>query len=138
MLQEFKAIYSEFSFQFINEAEFTLISLDIKIGQSIFQNLFLNAIKYSRERKEIIVKLINPDNKTIVVEIKDFGVGIPTEYKNNIFDNFVRAHNVEYIQGTGLGLSIVKKSVELHKGRIFFTSNENEGTSFFVSLPISI
>ncbi len=137
MIKEFETIYPDFTFRLVNSAENDLVELDIKIGQSIFQNLMSNAVKYSSEKKEVIIKLLNPDKISIIIEVKDFGIGIPAEYKDSVFDNFVRVPNVSYIQGTGLGLSIVKKSVEAHNGNIFFTSEEGVGTSFFVSLPLT-
>jgi signal transduction histidine kinase len=69
-------------------------------------------------------------------EIQDQGIGIPMEDQPRLFQLFHRAKNADTIQGTGLGLAIVKQSVDIHQGRITFTSEENAGTTFIVELPL--
>lgn len=111
------------------------VLLDEKLGTSIFQNLISNAIKYSLELKRVEVD-IKIEQSEVVVLVKDFGIGIPDDFKDKIFTPFVRAENAAAHDGTGLGLSIVKSSVEMHNGKISFSSIENKGTTFIVKLPI--
>ncbi len=135
MITEFKNLKPEFSFNFVNNAKNTIVDLDDRLGRSIFQNLISNAIKYSSENKNINIELLNSDNE-LIIEIQDFGIGIPNNYKDKLFTSFVRADNAATVEGTGLGLTIVKKSLEKHKGNIFFTSELNQGTTFWVHLPL--
>jgi signal transduction histidine kinase len=106
-----------------------------KILKNILLNLLTNAIKYSANGKEIIITSTVINNKALL-HIKDHGIGIPEKDQNKLYNQFFRASNAEFIQGTGLGLSIVKKYIELIKGKLEFTSKENEGTTFIVEFPI--
>jgi PAS domain S-box-containing protein len=106
-----------------------------KILKNILLNLLTNASKYSANGKEIIITSTVINNKALI-HIKDHGIGIPEKDQNKLYNQFFRASNAEFIQGTGLGLSIVKKYIELIKGKLEFTSKENEGTTFIVEFPI--
>ena len=108
---------------------------DAKYLEMIFRNLLSNAFKYSEGRPEPIVTINFFDNQCVVC-VKDFGIGIPEESINKLFNNFYRASNVGKVEGTGLGLSIVKRFVNLHHGNIVCVSKENEGTEMYVSLPV--
>lgn len=100
---------------------------DARILKNILFNLVSNAIKYSDDRIDCF---INMQNRNLVIEVKDRGIGIPTSEHHHLFDRFFRASNVEMIQGTGLGLNIVKRYVNLLHGDIDFESEENLGTTF--------
>ena len=108
--------------------------IDKVLMSQVLINLISNAIKYSigKPNPEVILEY-QSDNFTI--EVKDKGIGIPAGQHKNIFNSFFRANNVENIQGTGLGLVIVKKFVEMHKGKISFTSTLGKGTSFKIEFP---
>jgi len=134
IILEFNYIYTDFTFEISNKVTNNILQIDEKVGISIFQNLLSNAIKYSKEIKKIDV-LIYEENNFLVVEIKDYGIGIPAEYQEKIFSPFVRADNAATYDGTGLGLTIVKSSIEAHNGKIMFTSLQNKGTTFYVYLP---
>jgi len=108
--------------------------IDKVLMSQVLINLISNAIKYSIGKPNPEVNLeYQSDNFTI--EVKDKGIGIPAGQHKNIFNSFFRANNVENIQGTGLGLVIVKKFVEMHKGKISFTSTLGKGTSFKIKFP---
>jgi PAS domain S-box-containing protein len=108
--------------------------IDKVLMSQVLINLISNAIKYSTGKPNPEVNLeYQSDNFTI--EVKDKGIGIPAGQHKNIFNSFFRANNVENIQGTGLGLVIVKKFVEMHKGKISFTSTLGKGTSFKIKFP---
>jgi two-component system sensor histidine kinase ArlS len=92
-----------------------------------FKNLIDNAIKFST--RDVEVKISKP-GKIIVVQVKDYGVGIPELEIGNIFKPFNRATNVKFIGGFGIGLSIVAKIMELHNAKINVTSVLNKGTCF--------
>jgi PAS domain S-box-containing protein len=109
--------------------------LDKNLLKNIMNNLLSNAIRFSQENSEI--KLITDvSSDEVRIELSDEGIGIPETDQSNIFRRFYRAKNALTFQdGTGLGLSIVKKYVELMKGNISFTSEENKGTTFYITFP---
>ncbi|MBE0391899.1 PAS domain-containing sensor histidine kinase [Flavobacterium sp. PL002] len=109
--------------------------LDLKLVKHIIYNLVSNAIKYSEENKEIIIK-IKSNNEHVNIEIIDEGIGIPIEDQNNMFQRFYRANNASNIQGTGLGLNIVKQYTELMGGTITFKSELKEGATFYIEFPL--
>ena len=96
---------------------------------TLISNLLSNAIRYSGSDK-IEVNLIN--DKNIIIEVKDYGVGIPEEHIPRIFERFYRVDKTRSRQsgGTGLGLAIVKHIVELHNWKIEVNSKVGQGTSF--------
>jgi len=103
----------------------------------VIQNLIDNAIKYSRGRGEINIKA-EKEGKFVKVAVRDQGVGIPENQQKQIFQKFFRSDNTlkNQTSGTGLGLFIAKSVVEESKGKIWFESKANEGTTFFFTLPI--
>ncbi len=104
---------------------------DKKIFRNILLNLLSNAIKYSE--KDIELTTVE-NNGSLTLKIKDQGIGIPEEDSQFLFKRFFRAKNAEDIPGTGLGLSIVERYLDLLKGSIEFTSQENKGSTFTVQL----
>jgi two-component system, LuxR family, sensor kinase FixL len=108
---------------------------DDRILKNVFFNLVTNAIKYSGPNDSIACHTeVNSDG--IYISVKDNGIGIPIGEQKHLFNRFFRASNVETIQGTGLGLNIVKEYIELLRGSITFESHENEGTTFFINIPL--
>jgi PAS domain S-box-containing protein len=105
--------------------------------RSILYNLISNAIKYrSPERDPVVeIKTSRPDSSTLLLSIKDNGLGIKKEDHAKIFTMFKRLHL--HVEGTGIGMSIVKKIVDNNGGRIELESKENEGTWFKIYLRIN-
>lgn len=105
----------------------------------VFQNLLENAIKYSNEKGKIFVALKKKED-SVEVLVKDNGVGISEEGKSKIFEKFYRDKEAQKkeISGIGIGLFTAKKIIEGHKGKIWFESDKNEGTTFFFTVPIFI
>jgi PAS domain S-box-containing protein len=101
----------------------------------VIQNLFDNAVKYTPVKGRIEVD-ITPQKEQVQFEIKDSGMGIPENQKGKIFTRFSRAVNAaQKTPGSGLGLVIAKDIIEKHHGKIWFQSKENEGSTFFFTLP---
>jgi len=98
-----------------------------------FENLMYNAIKYNRTGGEVIVEL-RADDDSAVIRVIDRGIGIPEDYLDQVFLEFVRAPNAKHhaTEGTGLGLAIVKEVVELHGGTAAVESQGGEGSTFTV------
>ena len=84
--------------------------------------------------KGILTIGICKENDCVKVSIKDTGKGIPQSIQQKIFDPFFTTKNKG--EGSGLGLDIIKRIVEEHNAKISFQTIENEGTTFYVLLPI--
>lgn len=121
------------------EAEIPEVTCDEEMIVVVMQNLIENAIKYSINDSQINVTLKYDDKaKNVLMSVHDSGIGIKKEDQLKIFNKFFRATNAiekESI-GSGLGLFTTKSIVERHKGKIWFESSKETGTSFFVVLPI--
>lgn len=102
----------------------------------VFTNLISNAIKYNKDEGKLLIK-ISIRNDYIITEIQDTGIGIKSEDKEKLFQEFFRVKNsyTKRIGGTGLGLSIVKRIVDSYSGKIEVESIYGEGTKFTVRLP---
>lgn len=113
------------------------ILMDEKSLEIIFNNLFSNALNYSLANGKIEVST-RKNNSEILLAIKDQGIGIPQDKQAEVFQKFFRAPNAIRYQpeGTGLGLYIVKKIIDDLNGKIWFESQENQGSIFYFSLPI--
>ena len=110
---------------------------DIGRLTQVFQNLISNAIKYTPPKGTIRISgEATPDS--VLISIKDSGIGISPEDQARIFERFFRVRNTQTakIEGTGLGLAIVKSLVNAHGGTIRVESERDEGSTFKVSLPI--
>lgn len=113
------------------------VRVDRNLLASIVTNLLSNALKYSRENATIQLR-VRQTPLQLELEVQDAGIGIPESEQRHIFKRFYRANNATNIGGTGLGLNIAKKYVRLMKGSIGFTSKLNEGTTFWVRLPLTM
>jgi signal transduction histidine kinase len=113
-----------------------MISADRQRIEQVMINLLSNAIKYSPEAEEVIVtsKIKNDD---LIIQVRDFGIGIPQDETSEIFERFYRTKDSSiHISGFGLGLYICRDIISRHKGRIW-VEKESKGTSFYFSLPMS-
>lgn len=124
-------------FDFV-EKPLPTINVDRLLMREVLANVISNASKYSPEGSTITVRA-ETDDVGVVISVKDQGIGIPRSAQKQMFRKFFRADNAakSVITGTGLGLYVVKSIVELHGGKIWFESEENKGTTFFVTVPLS-
>ncbi|MFL6235427.1 MAG: sensor histidine kinase [Thermoanaerobaculia bacterium] len=108
------------------------------IGQSL-SNLLDNAVKYSRDARDIDV-FLRRDGDFVVISVRDHGIGIPRGEQRKIFDRFHRVSTglVHDVKGSGLGLAIVRHIVEAHHGRVAVESRPDEGSTFSIHLPIEV
>lgn len=105
----------------------------------IFNNLLSNAVKFTKEGGVIemhIEKLVN----TVLFTVSDNGIGIPKELQPYLFNKYTKAgrQGLKGEESVGLGMWIVKSMTELHKGKIWFETEVNKGTKFYIELPLDI
>ena len=114
------------------------ISADKEKMHIVIQNLLDNAIKYSDTHGKVFITIKNIDDQ-VQLSVKNNGVIIPDASKNEIFKKFYRAPEAQEKSrtGSGIGLFIIKNIVEKHAGKIWFESSKEEGTTFFINLPLS-
>jgi two-component system phosphate regulon sensor histidine kinase PhoR len=115
----------------LNIEEGIFLNADKDLIQSIVINLIENAIKYSFNEVDIIVKLKKENHKTIL-EISDKGIGISAIEKEKIFEKFYRSGNEDTrkTKGTGIGLFLVKSICDLHHASISVLPNQPKGSVF--------
>ncbi len=87
--------------------------------------------------RDIIVK-ISSDDKIVIVQVKDYGIGVPESEKKKIFKRFYQVDSsfTRKVGGTGIGLNIAKVYVEMHGGEIWVESKLDKGSTFSFTLPI--
>jgi signal transduction histidine kinase len=107
--------------------------------EQVVQNLLTNAIKYSPDGGPIVVRVEQHRNQARLL-VTDVGIGIPKHDQAHLFQRFYRASNADrqYMSGMGIGLYVVKEIMTLHRGTIGVESCEGAGSTFTVSLPLSM
>lgn len=110
---------------------------DQKLTEIIFQNLLSNAVKYNVPGGKVVISVSVSEKQGMKIEISDTGYGIPHDARSKIFTKLFRAENAQQREpdGNGLGLYLVKSIVEEAEGKIWFVSEENKGTTFYVIIP---
>jgi two-component system, OmpR family, sensor histidine kinase KdpD len=120
------------------------VEVDAAAIELSLTNYISNAIKYADPEKlnrtvEIQGRVERPDDagETLVVEVRDNGLGVPDDAKDKLFQRFFRAHDetITGIEGTGLGLSIVRETVEGIGGRVWIESGTDGGSVFAFAIP---
>ncbi len=139
-----------------NEQEIEYVYADSLKVEQILTNLVSNAIKFTEEKGNVTISsciisansinldLIENTNKIIptgeyfLIKIVDTGIGIKNEDRQKVFDEFQQIENsmTRKIGGTGLGLPIARQLTEAHLGYIWFESEINVGTTFYVAFPL--
>jgi two-component system sensor histidine kinase SenX3 len=100
-------------------------------------NLLENAVKYSGPQREVLVDILTPDLDSVLLRVRDNGVGIPPAELKRIFKRFYRVQaRPDQVKGTGLGLFIVRAIVRRHGGEVIAESpGEGQGSTFTIRLP---
>jgi two-component system sensor histidine kinase VicK len=114
------------------------ISLDKNVMNIVLENILSNAVKYTPERGSIKVSL-ERGKKDLLFTVADNGCGIPKADQEHVFAKLYRAANVRDggSDGIGLGLYLAKNLTEKTGGKLYFTSEENKGSTFYISIPLS-
>ncbi len=120
-----------------NEAPDKYFKGDKGLVKIAIENVVFNALAFSPKGKEIDLKVSSKQND-LIVQVKDYGYGIPSEEKEYIFTKFFRASNIlsHNIDGTGLGLYVTKKIIDGLGGKVWFESETDKGAEFFMKFPI--
>ena len=103
---------------------------------TILRNLITNAIKFSYSGKNVIINAKDSGND-VVISVKDEGVGISKKNIERLFkvEENISTEGTEKEMGSGLGLILCHGFVKMNKGTIWVISNEDKGSTFFISLP---
>jgi PAS domain S-box-containing protein len=130
--------------------EIPLYSADPKLLRMVLQNLLTNAVKYTPEKGHVSLQLrivkkgatvatVPARQDSLAIIVADTGYGIPKSQQEKIFSKMFRADNAreKEAEGSGLGLYIVKSVADQSGGQVWFTSEENKGTTFYILLPLS-
>ncbi len=112
------------------------LEIDKDAVKQALTNLLDNAIKYSSDKKDIVIQVVEKE-KEVEIQVKDKGIGIPAKAREKIFEGFYRhaeasQHNPK---GVGLGLKIVKHIIEAHKGEVKVESQRGRGSTFSLIFP---
>jgi signal transduction histidine kinase len=102
----------------------------------LFQNLISNALKYRADRPPRVSVSAARDGAFWRFAVEDNGIGIPGEFRTQIFGIFKRLHDRKLYPGTGIGLAICQKIVERYGGRIWVESELGQGSTFYFTLPV--
>ena len=119
------------------EEPITLMGIPEELRTAV-ANLIENAVKYSGKRPAIVVDVTTPNVDTVVLRVRDNGVGIPHDELKRIFKRFYRVQSpaTGQVKGTGLGLFIVRSIVRRHGGEAYAESEgEGRGSTFTIRLP---
>src|SRR6056297_1101149 len=125
-----------FEFTYTHDKNLPLVMVDADHVETTLNNLVENAMKYSREKKEINIK-VQKKGGNVAISVTDKGTGIPKSSLRYVFDKFYRVEDslTAKTKGHGLGLSIVKNMVELNGGTIDVKSEYGKGSTFIVKFP---
>jgi GAF domain-containing protein/anti-sigma regulatory factor (Ser/Thr protein kinase) len=112
----------------------TLEADERKVKQILY-NLLSNAVKFTPDGGRVDVS-VRAENGDVRVEVRDTGIGVASEDRERIFEEFRQVGRERSREGTGLGLTLTKRFVELHGGRIWLESTPGKGSTFTFTLPL--
>ncbi|MBU3915987.1 HAMP domain-containing histidine kinase, partial [bacterium] len=137
VIKEFETITDEkgIEIHFVKPDREKAATFDISKVVQVIRNLLSNAVKFSNADSQVIVEISDIDD-TVLLSVRDSGVGIPEEELESVFDKFIQSSKTKTgAGGTGLGLAICKKIIDGHHGSIWAERNPDQGTTFYVSIP---
>ena len=139
VVHNFRVLYPEFTFTFDDDLKHDLwIPIYLNHLEQVVIILMDNAVKYSLDRKEIILSL-SKGEEHVEIAVQDFGMGMTEEDRRKVFSRFYRVDKARSRErgGNGLGLSIAKELIESYDGEISVTTLLNHGSIFKITLPLT-
>jgi PAS domain S-box-containing protein len=134
-VETIRLIYPAYTVTLLSDEDCIVYGDRDRLNQ-VITNYLTNAVKYSPGRQDIEVA-IKCEEKSIVVSVKDHGIGIPAKELPYIFSRFFRAEKTKDLEGLGLGLFLCRQIIRSHNGHAWVESREGEGSTFYFSLPIA-
>jgi two-component system sensor histidine kinase VicK len=124
------------TFKLYSSSEKIYVELDSYKFNQVINNLISNSIKFTHDDGVITIR-VEDKKDSVLITVADNGVGIPVNRQEALFEKFTKARRpgLKGEPSVGLGMSIIKTIVEWHKGKIWFESQENKGTTFHIKLP---
>ena len=134
----FQAAFDETGAQWFLETRLPTVRCDRSRMYRVFENLLGNAVKFRKEQEAPVVRIgCRESGAEYVFTVRDNGVGIEPEHREEIFEMFFRGRAAGDIGGAGLGLAIVRRIVQSHGGRVWVESEKGAGACFTFTLPKS-
>lgn len=145
MVDTVKQVFNEYkhsdqqlnrTFHLKTESDSIYVEVDENLFTQVFNNLIGNALKFTKDGDNITVSLKESEDQ-VQASVQDDGIGIPQKLQATLFERFTKArrYGLKGERPSGLGLSIVKRIIELHGGKIWVESEENQGTAFHFKIP---
>jgi len=121
------------------ESSLPTVALDDAALSQAVTNLIDNAVKYSGDSTEVVVRGFSEDGYAVIA-VQDFGIGLDPKERAHVFERFYRGGDplTRSVRGTGLGLTLVKQIVEAHGGRAEVESEPGHGSTFTIRLPLEV
>jgi light-regulated signal transduction histidine kinase (bacteriophytochrome) len=123
-------------------ADLPLVDCDAVLVQQVFQNLLVNALKFTRPRPRAVIEIScefappeAPDGP-LVFMVRDNGVGFNMKYADKLFGVFQRLHRTKDFEGTGIGLATVQRIIHKHGGRLWAEAEQDVGAAFYFTLGV--
>jgi len=109
---------------------------DKRLITQVFQNLFANAIKFTRNQPNTVIEAgYLPGTNEDIYFVRDNGVGFDMNYSRKLFGTFQRLHAATDFEGSGIGLATVHRIIDRHGGRVWAEAEQNVGATFYFALP---
>jgi PAS domain S-box-containing protein len=136
ILEDLSVRTASHQISFYEGEEVTVVADRDKIG-TVLSNLISNAVKYSPEGLQIVVRS-QVEERSVIISVSDEGMGISQPDLDKLFDRYYRAENkqTQNISGFGIGLYLCSEIIRRHKGRIWAESEVGKGSIFYFSVPL--
>jgi PAS domain S-box-containing protein len=111
---------------------------DAELLRQVLVNLLANAVKYTRPRALPRIEIgARRENGSVIIHVRDNGVGFDPRYIDKLFSVFQRLHPASEFEGTGIGLATVRLIIQRHGGRVWAEGAPDRGATFYFSLPVA-
>ncbi|MDP5016318.1 hybrid sensor histidine kinase/response regulator [Anabaena sp. UHCC 0187] len=139
VLKDFQLLTTQKNIQLIGDLPEPghFVSLDIAVFRRVLDNLISNALKFSPNNSQVMLRVYYPTSAQVVIQVSDAGIGVPEQLKQTIFDKYAVGNPVQGVSQTGLGLAFCKMVIDAHGGTIFIEDNQPTGSIFTINMQTS-